>query len=140
MPAMFVSQCNKCGFKTSMSSGGYMYALDENGNKVICPHPGEASVMSKVLEIPREEATIFILGKYEKLSKETKEKIRARLGRNFQHICLDCLAEVFLDKKRDEIKCDKCGSTNLKYVADLTGQSCPKCKEGTIEKIKRGIS
>lgn len=140
MPALFTSKCNKCDFQTSTSSGGVMYVRDEKGNKVICPHPLEDDKISEVLNIPRDDAFAWITGKTENISKETKEKIKSRVGMNYQYICTDCFSEVFIDPKKDEMKCSKCGSANLKYVADLANKPCPKCKEGIIEKIRKGIS
>lgn len=140
MPNLYSSKCNKCDFETSISSGASMYVLDESGKKVICPHPLEDYTIAKVLKISKEEAFAWLQKEDGKISKETKKKIEDNIGINLQYICLDCYSENFLDKKRDELKCVKCGSTNLKYVAELVNQRCPKCKEGTIEMISKGMS
>ncbi|MDP2946877.1 MAG: hypothetical protein Q8N88_02070 [Nanoarchaeota archaeon] len=140
MPNLYSSKCNKCDFKTSVSSGGYLYVRDRDGNKVVCPHPLEYHTIAEVLGISKDDAFAWIQQEYGKISEETRKKIEDNIGMNFQHICLDCLAENFLDKKKDEIKCKKCSSVNLKYVADLVNKPCPKCKEGAIEMISQGMS
>lgn len=140
MSNLYSCKCNKCDFETSVSSGGYMYVLDKNGKKVICPHPLEHHTIAEVLKISKDDAFAWLQRDYEKISEETKTLIEDKVGMNFQYICLDCLSESFLDPKREELKCTKCGSSNLKYVADLVNQKCPKCKEGTVEMINKGIS
>jgi len=140
MARLYSIKCNKCDFETSASSGGVMYVLDESGKKVICPHPLEYYTIAEVLKISKDEAFAWLQKEDEKISEETKKKIEDNIGMNFQYVCLDCYSENFLDKKRDELRCARCGSTNLKYVAELVNQRCPKCKEGTIEMISRGIS
>jgi Zn finger protein HypA/HybF involved in hydrogenase expression len=92
------------------------------------------------LKIPEDDAFAWIQQKYGEISEETKKKIEDNVGMNFQYYCLDCLAENYLDKGKDEMKCKNCGSSNLKYVADLVGQPCPKCKVGTIEMVNKGMS
>lgn len=140
MPNLCSSKCDKCDFETSVSSGGYLYVKDESGKRIVCPHPLEYHTIAEVLKISRDDAFAWLQKEYEKITEETKKKIQSNTGMNFQYICLDCCSENYLDKTVDEMKCGKCGSTNLKYVADLVGQTCPKCKEGTVQMIKKGRS
>jgi len=140
MPNLYSIKCNKCDFETNISSGGSMYVFDESGKKVICSHPLEYHTIAKVLKISKDEAFAWIQKEDEKISEETKKKIEDNIGMNFQYICLDCYSENFLDKKRDELKCAKCDSINLKHASELVKQQCPKCKEGTIEMISKGVS
>lgn len=140
MPKLYFSKCTKCDFETSVSSGGHIYVLDESGNKVVCPHPIEYHTIANILKISKEDAVAWLQRNYEKISEETRKKIDHGVGINLQHICMDCYSESFLDRKRDEMKCNKCGSSNIKYIEDLTSQTCPKCKEGIIEIINKGTS
>lgn len=140
MPNLFTSKCNKCDFETSMSAGGHLFVRDENGNKVACGHPIEHYKISEVLKIPKDDAFAWLMQDFEKITPETKKKIDDNTGMDYQYICLDCLSETFLDPKKEELKCSKCGSTNLKHVAELENQVCPKCKEGVVQKIRKGIS
>ncbi|MHC1611591.1 MAG: hypothetical protein ACXQTW_08405 [Candidatus Methanospirareceae archaeon] len=100
--------------------------------------------------------------------KEIEDLIKSRIGFNFDCVCLDCLnkfeadvgnAEIIeslhkrcydlLDgtfkryympaKPKDDKRCSKCGSANIKTIFELVGQTCPKCKEGIIEEIDTGI-
>jgi DNA-directed RNA polymerase subunit RPC12/RpoP len=140
MSNIFSSKCNKCDFETSVSSGSYLYVLDENGKKIICGHPVEDHTIAEVLKVSRDDAFAWILQQYDKISAETKKKIDDSVGMNYQYICLDCFAESYLDKKRDEMRCGKCGSANIVYVAELVNKPCPKCKEGIIQMINKGMS
>jgi predicted Zn-ribbon and HTH transcriptional regulator len=40
---------------------------------------------------------------------------------------------------KDERRCPRCGSTNVKTVFELIGEKCPICKVGVIEEIETGI-
>ncbi len=40
---------------------------------------------------------------------------------------------------KDERKCPKCGSRNVRTVFEMIGKPCPRCKEGIIEEIETGI-
>jgi ribosomal protein S27AE len=40
---------------------------------------------------------------------------------------------------KDERRCPRCGSTNVKTVFELIGQPCPRCKVGVIVEIETGI-
>ncbi len=117
-----------------------MYVMDEQGNKVVCRHPGESPVIAKTLGIPLDDVSAWMLMKYDKISEETKQKIEDNIGMRLQYICLNCLAENYLDKNNEEMKCAECGSTELKYVAELVHNTCPKCHKGTIEIVDRGVS
>lgn len=140
MPQLFSSKCNTCDFKTSVSSGGRMYVRDEKGNQDVCPHPVEHHTIAKVLGVGTDEALAWLQKDFANLTEETKNKIDANVGMQFQYICLDCLTENFIDKESDALQCSECSSANLKYVADLRGNPCPKCHNGTIQAESKGMS
>jgi len=113
MPRVNEYQCNKCGLYFPEGWGGYMYVIDEKGNRVRCPHPKEHSIVFEVL------------GK-----EATEEEIKNRIGFNSFCLCLDCLTQLELDIGRDneddswpyyypakigrdERKCVNCGSLNV---------------------------
>ena len=110
-----------------------MYVVDEKGNRVRCPHPGE------------DRTVLDVLGK-----DASEEEIRTRTGFNSFCLCLNCLTQLELDIGRDEgaeswpyyypsmigrdeRRCVHCRSPNVRTVFELVGESCPKCKEGMIE-------
>jgi len=99
-----------------------MYVTDDNGRRIVCPHPGEMRTVSEVLgkDAPR-------------------EIIEARTGFNSHCVCLDCLSQFELDMSRDERRCPGCNSSNVKTEREMVGKLCPKCKKGTITEIDTGM-
>jgi len=118
--------------------------------RVTCPHPDEHRTVARILG-----------------ESAPKELVKNRTGFNSYCICLDCLhqfeadlrdekvnewrfwygfpsfKEAFRSPKppemKDERKCPKCGSKNVKTVFELLWKPCPKCKEGMIVEIETGI-
>ena len=97
--------------------------MDNFGRRIVCPHPSEYSTVEKVLG--------------EKASRETIEQ---RTGFNSFCLCLDCMENLKIDLKRDERICPHCSSNRVLTVDELVDNICPKCGEGTIEKIEFGVS
>ncbi len=143
MPRINDYKCNKCDLKLPTGWGYSFYVEDDKGNRIVCPHPAEASTVEKVL------------GK-----KPSPELVQERTGFNSYCVCLDCLhqfkadlgifsryhteylainweqnKEVYRWEARDKRECPKCKSKNVKRVLEMVGQACPKCKEGVIEEI-----
>lgn len=133
-------KCYDCGFLAGRNS--YMYVIDENGDRVVCPHPSEVETIREVLKV-----------------KVVDEAAWKKVGFNADCICLDCKRKFQLDLgeykesedeydkiiyigkgARDERKCKYCGSKNVKAAAELVGESCPKCGRGRIEIKHLGIS
>ena len=140
--------CNNCHFSLPQGWGGYLYVIDDNGKRIVCPHPDEGRTIRK------------ILGK-----KATKQMILDQTGYNSDCVCLNCLHQFELDigddegaednnersvryyyckysmfhsygtnKRRDQRICPKCKSENVKTVIEMVDKTCPKCKTGIIEK------
>ena len=74
MPNLYFSKCNKCDFETSVSAGGYLCVIDENGNKIPCGHPLEYHEIAKVLKISEDDAFAWVQGEYGKISKRNKKE------------------------------------------------------------------
>lgn len=128
MPPVNKYKCNECSFSLQSGWGGYMYVIDENGERKACPHPDEPYLL-----------------------------LKTRTGFNSYCICLDCFNQFDLDigddekvesswkysygaiNKRDERYCPKCNSPNVKTVLEMIGELCPVCRKGTIEEIFTGI-
>lgn len=96
--------------------------MDDWGNRIVPPHPGEKRVVEE------------ILGKNPPI-----EIYRARTGFNSDALCLDCLKQFGMDVNWDERLCLRCGSTNTKTTHELIGKPCPKCKVGRIKEIETWI-
>lgn len=148
MPPINDYRCSKCELSFPRGHGGFMYVEDDDGKRIVCPHPGEARTVERVL------------GK--NASKDLRKK---RTGFSSYCICLDCLHQFEADLRdeklnewrfgygfpsfkdafrgtpgmKDERKCPKCSSINVKTVFELIGNPCPKCQEGIIEEIETGI-
>lgn len=143
MPLIDDFKCNKCDLSFPTGWGGYMYVIDDSGKRIHCLHPVEDHFVDAVL------------GK-----NASKELIAERTGFNSHCICQSCLQQFELDIgddekakswryyypimgfggiiRRDERKCPYCNSYDVKTVLELVGQTCPKCKEGVIEKVWTG--
>lgn len=122
MPAIDKFQCRACGLKFPTGWGGFVYAVDSKGKRVVCPHPAEFTVIKEVTGMSYWEA-----------------KAAQRVGFNSDCICLDCLAQFKLDLNRDSRVCPKCESQKIRSIRELIDQPCPKCKKGKIEKISTGL-
>jgi len=96
--------------------------IDDAGERIICPHPGERVTVALVLG-----------------ENASQELIEARTGFHSHCVCADCLHQFQLDVKRDERRCQHCNSRNIQTVRETVGKACPKCKEGTVEEIETGI-
>jgi hypothetical protein len=142
MPTISDYKCNKCGFTLPTGWGGYLYVLDDSGNRIPCLHPGE---MPQIIDV---------LGK--DVSGET---IHERTGFNSHCLCLDCLHQFDADfkmknwlydgpylwntsqkRKRsgDKRECPECGSNRVRTEIELVGTLCPKCKTGIVKEIYTG--
>jgi len=113
-----------------------------------CPHPHETTYAEEVLGVH-----------------SSTEVFKLRTGFNSYVVCLDCLHLFEADlrdekvnewrflyerpslkealrgrpKMKDERKCPRCGSRNVKTVFEMIGERCPKCKTGVIKEIETGI-
>ena len=142
MPSINDYICSKCDLVLQKGWGYHFYAEDDEGNRIVCRHPGEKRGGEKVL------------GKSASL-----ELIRERTGFISDCVCLDCLYQFEADlgesgwspyedftvaigakvrKAKDKRECPKCKSKMVKTVLELIGQACPKCKDGVIEEIWTG--
>jgi len=144
MPLVNEYKCNKCGLTLQRGWGYHFYVEDDRGDRIDCHHPQERRYVEQVL------------GKSPPL-----ESVHKRTGFNSFCVCLDCLHqfkadlgvperywspyELYLEQYmprpkqgKDERKCPKCKSKNVKTELDLVGKACPKCKKGVIEEIPTG--
>jgi hypothetical protein len=122
-------------------------ASNKKSLRIPCPHPNEKEYAIEILGVPP-EYPLF----------------KQRTGFNSYAICLDCLYQFeadFRDEKvnewrlwygyptfkeafrgkpqmKDERRCPRCGSANVKTVFELIGQPCPRCKVGVIREIETG--
>ena len=138
MPPINEYKCDKCRFALPEGWGGYIYVIDDLGERIVCPHPAEDATIRQVLG-----------------DDESDEVIKERTGFNSHCVCLKCLRQFDLDLgdderanpwpqmcgaqfRRDERKCPHCESSRVRTAFEMIDQRCPKCKRGKIEMIDTG--
>lgn len=145
MPSINDYKCDKCGLSFPRGWGGFLFVENDEGERIVCPHPGERSTIEKVLE-----------GGY--VSKG--RTIEKRVGYASFCLCLDCFHQFKADLAdedskhswrdyykstfrmiggKDKRECPKCKSSKVKTVAELIDKTCPKCHKGTIKEIETGM-
>jgi ssDNA-binding Zn-finger/Zn-ribbon topoisomerase 1 len=144
-------ECSHCGFAIASSLSGGMYAVDNEGTRVPCLHPGEFSTAAEVLGISGEElgATLARLratsgnpGSPQGTERELwlDELVSTRLKFTVGCCCFACCSRMEADSPLNERACPACGSRSLHTPMKSLGQECPKCHNGTIQKVGTGIS
>jgi hypothetical protein len=116
MPVISRYSCNERDFELPSGWGGYTYAVDNSGRRVVCPHPGEFHTIHQVTGLSYTEA-----------------REAGRVGFAQHCVCLDCLKQIDLDLERDAVVCPECSSAQVRSLRDLIGQKCPRCRVGIIE-------
>lgn len=136
-----------------------MYVTDKRGARVICPHPNECHKVSEVIaklgspftaEMQLYDSHLFygfnlLLRRIKSLFSTSQKPfdiratIRERTGFNSDCICTTCCASFSLDIRRDPRRCPECKNVTVKTVRELVGASCPKCKQGKVQKLNTGI-
>jgi hypothetical protein len=116
MPQINRYACDKCDFQLPTGWGGYTYATDSSGTRIVCPHPGEPYEICRITGMSLGEAMAA-----------------NRTGFNAHVVCLSCLTQFDLDLKRDVRLCPNCSSNAVKSVQECVGQLCPNCKVGKVE-------
>jgi len=127
-----------------------MYVLDDTGQRVICPHPGEYFVAGLVLGFSRDEAAaahlhVDLVKKWwwsPRKRREFEERVKlliSHTGFLTDMVCCDCQSEFSIDLTRDVRECPTCHSTNVFSVTKMPGKQCPACKLGEIIEIDTGM-
>jgi hypothetical protein len=117
MPLIEAFTCDRCEFRMPTGWGGHTYAVDGDGQRILCPHPVEGHTIQRVTGMQYGEASAA-----------------GRVGLNSDCVCLNCFKQFHLDLKRDIRRCLFCFSPNVKSTQELIDQRCPACKRGTIRR------
>ncbi|MFA6197762.1 MAG: hypothetical protein WC734_01215 [Patescibacteria group bacterium] len=143
MPIASDYRCNKCSFNIPETWGGYMYVIDESNKRVPCSHPGESYTVAEVLKIDEELLGIctqweggYTASVSNTVSEEQARSIIGKIGYNSDYICLNCSHRFYIDTKKDKKLCPQCKSDGIEAILDMAGKTCPKCKDGTIDKFE----
>ena len=116
MPPINRYTCNECGLELPAGWGVYTYAVDDRGERVTCPHPGEFQTIREVTGMDYAEA-----------------RAAGRMGYAQHCICGRCLQQFDLDLDRDARVCPGCSSPDVRSLRESVGKRCPQCKVGLIE-------
>ncbi len=57
MPPIHRYACNECNFELPAGWGGYTYAVNDLGQRVVCPHPLEFAIIQRTTGLNYTEAT-----------------------------------------------------------------------------------
>jgi hypothetical protein len=117
MPLIERFGCNQCEFQFPTGWGGYLYATDAHGARIVCPHPGEFEAAEEITGMSYEDAGSA-----------------GRVGAARHAVCLRCLQQFDIDLEKDARSCPACKSPEIRTAADAVGQPCPACKLGTVER------
>jgi DNA-directed RNA polymerase subunit RPC12/RpoP len=156
MPRISSYECNACGLTVASSVFDGMVAIDDQGARVPCLHPGEFSTAAEVLGISIEELDGAFAqrrsrvkhgahGEHgEQTSTSERERlvnelVSSRIRYSVGCFCFDCGARTEIDTPATEKRCSECGSTSIFSSVDSVGRACPKCRTGTIESRDTGI-
>jgi hypothetical protein len=115
-------RCSVCGVLYDRGMGGVQYVTNDQGERVICPHPIESFIIDG------------ILGKH-----PSRYLMKQRTGMLRRWLCLSCLATCRLDFDRDDHRCAHCGSPDGKPVVDMLGKPCRTCRTGIIAAKPTGL-
>lgn len=148
MPALVAYRCDACGYSLPGGFGPVLYAVDAEGRRVVCPHPGEYPTAAAVLGVPLSELQEALLdakprwwwapGRRRK-HEVVAEMARTRIGYVVELACLDCDAVTEIDLKRDRRVCSKCGGSRIHASGELVDEACPRCHDGVIRARNTGI-
>src|SRR5215469_12969545 len=109
MPLISTIKCDQCNLRLPTGAGGYMYVLDSAGNRIVCPHPLEASTIERVTGLDWHGA-----------------RTKGLLGHVSFYLCFACTHQFELDVERDAKLCPKCRSLDVRTVNASLGAQCPR--------------
>lgn len=115
-------ECTRCDFHMPSGWGSRVYAVNEDGDRVVCPHPGEW----------RHVKDMTGLNIYDAITQQ-------KVGSLYPCVCTDCLSQFELDFKNDEQACPVCSSRSVRSELDLVGEVCPQCCTGAFTRVQTGV-
>ena len=115
MPYIYRYGCSECEFAFPMVLA-VLYAIDDQGERHVCQHPGENMAVSRFTGLSYDEA-----------------EAAGRIGYMQHCVCMECLAQFDLDTECDPIVCPRCSSSAVESAVNLLDKQCPSCRKGKIE-------
>lgn len=116
---------------------GVIYAVNDAGERVLCPHPLEAEQVARVLGIPPRELRGF--PHFRIPNPEHYDLLNTRVSVLVKCMCHDCTHAFRIDWDQDPHECPKCHSSTISIVDRLEGTRCPQCNQGLFEYRPTGV-
>jgi hypothetical protein len=114
-------ECSNCGASFPSGQGGYLYALSDEGERILCPHPGEGVTIKRVTGMDWEEAGAA-----------------GRVGFIRYCMCFSCGYQFELDLDRDIKQCPKCEALEVRSAKGALACECPHCHGGVFRERETG--
>ena len=151
MPPINEYHCSECDFALPTGWGGLMYVVDDEGNRIACPHPGETATVAHVLgkspALPEElrkeversggELTYELFLKWQ-FDPELNRFVNSRTGDNSDCVCRDCLHQFTADLDDETVKARRVEFLRFcatRLLADLA--EAPRVELGSAEAEQR---
>lgn len=126
MPKISRFYCPECDFEMPRGWGTYAYVVDNDGKKVVAPHPCEWLVACNVIGCTNKELN-------------ENEEYQSRCGVMHHVVCIDCVHQFALDLKRHLRVCPECGSNSVYTCREMVGRLCPQCGKAQVEEEDTGV-
>jgi hypothetical protein len=123
MPLISTIKCDRCDLALPTGSGGYVYALNTAGERIVCPHPIEWDTAKRVTGLDWHAA-----------------RSKGLIGHVSYCLCFACTHQFELDVNRDVKQCPHCKSLNVCTANASLGAQCPRCHEGSMVEVPIGVS
>lgn len=121
MPAITKIKCSNCKVSFPSGWGGCLYALSDDEQRIVCPHPGEGVTIEKVTGMKWDEA-----------------HAAGRIGFISNCMCFSCGHQFTLDLDRDIKRCPKCNALEVRSANGALACECPHCHDGVFREFETG--
>jgi predicted RNA-binding Zn-ribbon protein involved in translation (DUF1610 family) len=118
--------CPECDFEMPRGWGTYVYVVDDDGRKIVAPHPCEQFVACDVIGCTMKEL-------------DENEEYKSRVGVMHYVVCISCAHQFAIDLKRHLRVCPECGSKSVYNCWEMIGRQCPRCRRAQIVEEDTGI-
>ena len=125
MAAAITFTCKKCGYQIESWDDGNPYIETPRGKRYHFYHPCEDSQIREIVQkiLKREPTEV-----------EISEMLQNNSGNEGDYLCLECLKLGKRDSDKDNMICRSCKSNRIIGVGTFSGQKCPKCNKGKLDK------
>ncbi len=122
MSISVLHRCPACGFEIEAWDDGHPYIRDDRGRARFYYHPCETEVRQKILSVCE--------WAHDKSPEDLSALLEKKSGNMTEFLCLGCCRRFKCDEDRQQPRCRKRGSKDVRDVMLLGGCACPKCGKG----------